>query len=123
MTMVRRAAVTHAVPGRLRIRIEEARGDIALLDSIARELVSFPGVTAVEASALTGSILIRHAVEAAAVLGFARDSQLFGAALGPASPETSPARATPLVLDAWTLAGVALLALAALQFGRGKVPQ
>jgi len=57
------AYVVHELRGRLRLRIPvEHRGDETLFQSIADRLLQIEGVDAVSTDALTGSVLIHHAL-------------------------------------------------------------
>ena len=48
-----------ATPGRARLRVHGLRGDDARADELAARLWALEGVTAVEAKALTGTLLVR----------------------------------------------------------------
>lgn len=52
--------VVHAVPGRVRLKIEELRGSRALKTQLERGLRRAPGVVRATASELTGSLLVRY---------------------------------------------------------------
>ena len=52
----------HHIPGRLRLKKPSLRGDEAALDVVCRWLLATEGVTAVTASAITGSILVNYDV-------------------------------------------------------------
>lgn len=54
------AIVVHRLPGRLRLRLTELRNDPESLASIATRLRGLPGIQAVEANAVTGSLLLRY---------------------------------------------------------------
>jgi hypothetical protein len=62
------AIVVHRLPGRLRLRLTELKNDSAALTDIAAKLQAIPGVQAVEANVLTGSLLLRYAGPEAAIL-------------------------------------------------------
>lgn len=57
------AFVIHELPGRLRLRIPERRGDAVFFAELAERLTECPGVTSVESNLLTGSLLLFHALE------------------------------------------------------------
>jgi copper chaperone CopZ len=53
-------AVIHHVPGRLRIRLSEVKGNPAKAHSIERALGAFPGVNDVASNIRTGSVLVHY---------------------------------------------------------------
>ena len=54
------AVVVHATAGRTRLRIASRRGDAGFFTSCAGQLAAATGVSAVEARALTASVLVHH---------------------------------------------------------------
>jgi len=60
-TVLPRAYILHHIPGRLRIRVPEAKHNQALLEKLREALLSAPGVEAVDCNPLTGSMLIHYA--------------------------------------------------------------
>ena len=52
------AKVVSELPGRVRLRLESIKGQDQLADQSAQAIGSMPGIRQVEASALTGSVLI-----------------------------------------------------------------
>lgn len=52
------AEIAHALPGRIRLRLREKRGDAAYFASLSEEMSNCEGVELVKANAATGSILI-----------------------------------------------------------------
>lgn len=58
------AYVVHHIPGRMRIKIPGARGKAELLRDVAEMLRALGYVTAVEASPLTGTLLVHYLPEA-----------------------------------------------------------
>lgn len=54
------AIVVHRLPGRLRLRLTELRNDPEALANVVANLRTIPGIQAVEASAVTGSVLLRY---------------------------------------------------------------
>jgi hypothetical protein len=77
MTAELSAYVGHSVPGRLRIKIPSKRNDTEYFAGIRRELSNCPGVTAVDVSALTASVLVLHAADAEAIGDYAQQHGLF----------------------------------------------
>ncbi|WP_018953327.1 HMA2 domain-containing protein [Thioalkalivibrio sulfidiphilus] len=54
------AYLVHRVPGRLRFKLPERRGDVAFFRELVPQLSALEGVLAVRASPDTGSVLILH---------------------------------------------------------------
>lgn len=52
--------VVHAIPGRLRLRVDKIKGDPALARKAQNALIRVPGIKQVEAQPLTGSVLIHY---------------------------------------------------------------
>ncbi len=71
------ARLTHDVPGRLRYRIAARRGDPEFFSRIGAELLKCEMVQTVEINPLTGSVLVIHAAESAAVTRYAEQHGLF----------------------------------------------
>ena len=126
----------HSLPGRVRFRIPERRGDAAYFDEIQRRLANGGVVTVVDVSPLTGSVLVRHS-------GTTDDfiNQTLRAELGdlvdldsdpPSVARRLNAEVTALdrgvqdltrgELDLNTLASLGLMALAGVQLVRGQHP-
>ncbi len=53
--------VAHAVPGRIRLKIDQIKGDPALAWDIEEQLSRIAGVSDVEANPTTGSVVVRFA--------------------------------------------------------------
>lgn len=76
--MSHEAVLVHSVPGRLRLKITAARGDVEYFRKLTEGLLALPGVTEVHAREITGSILIGHPWRSSEPLAiFGRDSGLF----------------------------------------------
>jgi Heavy metal associated domain 2 len=58
--------VVHAMPGRIRLRVDKVKGNPAFAQKAQNKLGRVPGITQVEAKPLTGSVLIYY--DAAALL-------------------------------------------------------
>lgn len=120
------AEVEHSIPGRMRLRVRGKRGDAGFFQQAESGLAGVAGVHAVHANPHTGSILVEHGGDQAAVLAAAKEQRLFSA--DPPSQATSqsaprfrrlrgaPPAAPPLQIAAIGLAGAGLLQLA-----RGQV--
>lgn len=76
--MLPEAQITHAIPGRLRLRVPERKGDVEYFARVEQELRGIEGVSDVTCNPLTGSALIRHRSEREAVLAAASERDLFG---------------------------------------------
>jgi copper chaperone CopZ len=57
---IQNVKIVHFHPGRVRLRVKELRSAEALAREVEQTLGSVPGVTHVEASSLTGSILVEY---------------------------------------------------------------
>lgn len=71
------ARLTHDVPGRLRYRIAARRGDPEFFTRIGAELLKCEMVQTVEINPLTGSVLVIHGAETAAITRYAEQHGLF----------------------------------------------
>ena len=115
------AEVEHRIPGRMRLRVRARRGDAGFFGRTA-SLGRVPGVRTVQANAQTGSILVEHAGDEAAVLAAAREQGLFEVASPTQRPASSPANPlagveTPAGLNA---AALGLAGAGLLQVARGQ---
>ena len=63
MTNANRIRVTHAVPGRIRLKIAGLKGDPSLATEIPRELAEVPGIHDIEINAVTESVLVCYSIE------------------------------------------------------------
>jgi hypothetical protein len=131
------AYLAHRAPGRLRLRIPERRGDADYFRRVAEALAGHAGVSAVEVSAVTAGVLVRHAgsLSVAEVSRCGRVAGLFdldpGLAAGvPAVRQVAAQlRAIDVALrgasrneaDVRSLVFVGMLGLAAVQLLRGHV--
>lgn len=59
--MVSTAIIAHQIPGRVRLRIPERRGDHAYFESLIQGLSAHPGVHRTRVDARRGSVVIHHA--------------------------------------------------------------
>ena len=55
-----KAEVAHHVPGRLRIRIRAARGNVALLESLRQVFAGVPGIDVVNIKPNSGSLVLHY---------------------------------------------------------------
>jgi hypothetical protein len=126
MTTLPLAHVVHAAPGRLRMRVPAMRGDSAYFAGLTRSIERVEAVGNVYANSLTGSILIEgSSLSVTQLRRLARtrhwfeilDAPVREAEIG-AALETLLQNSTHELLRAVPLAA---LALALVQFGRGRV--
>ena len=110
------AHVEHRIPGRMRLRVRARRGDAGFFERAA-DLGRVPGVRAVHSNVQTGSILVEHAGDEAAVLAAAREQGLFGVAPPTQSPNPLAGVETPARLNA---AALGLAGAGLLQVARGQ---
>ncbi|MEW6113595.1 MAG: HMA2 domain-containing protein [Thermodesulfobacteriota bacterium] len=71
------ALVSHAIRGRLRIKIPLKKGDESYFADLSDRLSNCPGVEAVTTNLYTGGVLVVHDCEAENIAGFARHEGLF----------------------------------------------
>lgn len=57
------AYVKHQLPGRVRLKIPQKRGDLGYFDRIAKLFASFPGITQLQFNPAAASVLICHDAE------------------------------------------------------------
>jgi len=131
-----RAHRVHSIPGRIRFKIPERRGNEAFFDDIAELLRKFSQVTEVQCNPLTGSLLLHHSGD---IEGEPMQAALNALAeiveLELSSPpvarrlradvvevDQSIQRFTRGALDLSTATAFGLLALAGIQLLRGQQP-
>lgn len=127
-----RAYIGHSAPGRMRIKIPGRRGDSSYFARVEERFAQCPGVQRVAVNALTGSILIEHATDQAAVGQFAESNDLLTLQADPkvvplaatlragvAHLDTRVRRAAGGALDLWSAMSIVYLALACIQLFRG----
>ena len=110
---LRPVRIEHRLPGRMRLRVRDSRGDAAFFARVVRELHAVPGVRAVRANSMTGSLLIEHAGDEAPIFAAARERLLFEPAPdGRSGLVAAGIPRSPLRLAAAGLAGAGLVQLA-----------
>ncbi|MGO9134206.1 MAG: HMA2 domain-containing protein [Methylovirgula sp.] len=57
------AKVAHHVPGRMRVKVPNAKGNDELLEEIRQTLVGVPGIHEIEINGATGSVTIHYCAE------------------------------------------------------------
>src|SRR5258708_6547253 len=118
------AYIEHQIPGRLRLRIPERRGDVAFFQRVVEALSKLTDIKELDGSSLTGSVRIRHSGTAEAIAAAASKEGLFeiGKRDGGAQPKKPPKEpASPG--DAGMLDSIAtgLSGLALFQVTQGQV--
>src|SRR5262245_29288629 len=88
--MLPRATLEHATPGRLRMKVAALRGDAPYFRSVIEKLSGQPGIAALRANPLTGSILINHDTDVPSICRIAADRGLFELDEKPARPIAPP---------------------------------
>lgn len=129
------ARLVHRLPGRVRLKVDGRRGDRDWFDAVALELALVETIRSVEASPLTGSLLIHHEgplerlVDELAGRGLVRVETLeprevplpHRLAERAAAVDAGLRRATAGELDLRGAALLGLLALAIVQAARGQL--
>ncbi len=122
------AYVEHQIPGRLRLRIPERRGDVAFFQRVVGALSKVPDVTELDGSPLTGSVRIRYSGTAEAIAAAAAKEGLFeirkrDGEAQPKKPPKEPASPGAPHGDAGMLDSIAtgLSGLALFQVTQGQV--
>ena len=111
--MTSTATIEHQLPGRLRLRIPTRRGDVSFFQGIVHALSECPDVNEIDATPLTGSVLIRHSGSAQAITAAAAERKIFEVGNEPEKArEGAPASSGPLDAAATGLGGLALFQLA-----------
>jgi hypothetical protein len=72
-----RAHVLHTMPGRIRFQVPSKKNDRQYFEKLGRELAEFEGVDLVRTNARTGSVLVLHRRDMAAIRGFGIEHGLF----------------------------------------------
>lgn len=111
------AEVIHTMPGRMRLRISERRGDAVFFAAMATGLSALPGVYHVDVRPLTGSIVLAHGPPVAQIGAAAAQAGLFRLIEPPAEEQTAPA----LSFDPRLALTVGLALVAAWQLLRGQI--
>jgi hypothetical protein len=75
--MLPKATLEHATPRRLRMKVAELRGDAPYFRSVIDKLSGQPGIAALRANPLTGSILIEHDTDVSSIRRIAAERDLF----------------------------------------------
>ena len=124
------ATITHHLPGRTRIRLEEARGDRAYFAQLRRHLSELPGVESVRANFRTGTVLLEHSSPLLQVAETASGAGLFELE-AEYTPQTMAGifewvesllgSSIPDLRQQRQIAAAVLMTMALIQFRRGEV--
>ena len=124
------ATITHHLPGRTRIRLEEARGDRAYFAQLRRQLSELPGVESVRANFRTGTVLLEHSSPLLQVAETASGAGLFELE-AEYTPQTMAGifewvesllgSSIPDLRQQRQIAAAVLMTMALIQFRRGEV--
>ena len=124
------ATITHHLPGRTRIRLEEARGDRAYFAQLRRQLSELSGVESVRANFRTGTVLLEHSSPLLQVAETARGAGLFELE-AEYTPQTMAGifewvesllgSSIPDLRQQRQIAAAVLMTMALIQFRRGEV--
>lgn len=134
--MSARAHAVHRLPGRIRFRVPDRRGDDAFFDEVEKRFERLEGVRDVETNSTTGSVLVRYDATLEELLNATLGSDLgelleLVVSAPPLAHQFRSAMAaidgnvrayTDGELDLTTLAALALLAMAGVQLWRGRQP-
>src|SRR5690349_7256419 len=91
--------ISHAIDGRMRVRIPERKGDKDFFARVREELEREPGIAHVQPNPLTGSVLITHDLDTERLAALVESLGLFhlepesAEAPAPAADAASPALA------------------------------
>jgi hypothetical protein len=79
------AKIAHHLPGRMRLKVPNAKGDADLLEEIRQSLVGVPGIHEVEINGATGSVTVHYCADTHPELHYSIDEhqQLFAVAHQP----------------------------------------
>jgi hypothetical protein len=71
------AYLSHAIPGRLRVKIPSKKGDSCYFDDVHKQMSGYEGIASVAVNALTGSVLVIHTVDFRKIAAYAERNNLF----------------------------------------------
>ena len=95
-----RAKIAHHVPGRMRLKVDTAKGNDALMEEIRQTLVNVPGIHDIEVNSSTGSVTVHYAVDTHPEIHTTIDHHQEHFAVGPhAAPVTKLDDMTRMIAD------------------------
>ncbi len=121
--MIPSAYVEHQLPGRLRLRVPEKRGDREYFESVRKALSGHPAVGQLKVNPATGSILLHYNGAAEPVTTTAHERGLFEVSqdvVRTAKASDSQANGSRLLPGGLNTVANALAGLALLQVSRGQ---
>ena len=128
--MTNTATITHHLPGRTRVRLEDACGDRAYFAQLRRQLSQLPGVESVRTNFRTGTVLLEHSSPLLQVAETARAAGLFELE-AEYTPQTMAGivewvesllgGSIPDLRQQRQIAAAVLMTMAVIQFRRGEV--
>ena len=113
------AFIQHQLPRRLRLKLPSRRGDQLYFKDLVGRLANVPGVAALNANPLTGSLLIRHDGNADAIMSFMEREGLVQLRHEPETPAEGDAATT--IPDPNKGLAVGLSGLSLVQMVRGQL--
>jgi hypothetical protein len=75
--MLPKATVEHTMPGRLRVKVSDFRGDVSYFRSAIEKLSNYPEIAGLRANPMTGSFIIEHKTDLPSIRKFAADGEVF----------------------------------------------
>lgn len=114
-----RAYVARECAGQVRFKVPEKKRDTTFFARAGKLLAECPGVESVELNLLTGSFLVLHATDTAALADYAREQELFRLVGRPFGMSPAEAGAEPIDLRVPLTVLFAFLGL--IQLARGQV--
>ena len=122
------ARIAHAMPGRLRLRITDRRGDQDYFLGLPEQLRGLPGTEVIRFDPRTASLLVRHRSDPAKIAEYAREHGLFELDVTDLrrTPRSTAPASNPLGTARQKTAPLAMMAVAfgclsAYQFAQGRV--
>jgi hypothetical protein len=71
------AYLSHAIAGRLRVKIPSRKGNSRYFDDIFTQMSAYEGISRVVVNALTGSVLVIHTLDSRKIAAYAERHNLF----------------------------------------------
>ncbi|WP_206523307.1 MULTISPECIES: hypothetical protein [unclassified Mesorhizobium] len=75
--MLPKATVEHTMPGRLRVKVSDFRGDVSYFRSAIEKLSNYPEIAGLRANPMTGSFIIEHKTDLPSIRKIAADGEVF----------------------------------------------
>jgi hypothetical protein len=94
-----RAKIAHHVPGRMRLKVDTAKGNDALMEEIRQTLANVPGIHDIQVNASTGSVTVHYAVDAHPEIHATIDHHQEHFCVSHAAPTTKLDEMTKMIAD------------------------